>query len=132
MKKKIIMLFIIMIIIIIVALFIIILMPPIKNKEYEEKLIEDIYNNTNLENISYVNKDNNYYIIKIENKVMVFDLNFEEKYSKEITRESNLPLVYRRNNLYYEEKIREKNKLIYNYYSTDEDKIIFSSQVGGF
>ena len=59
------------------------------------------------------------------------DLNYEEVFSKEIEVEKELPLVYKRNNLYYEEKIRKKKSIKYNYYSTDDLSLIFSSSVGG-
>ena len=130
MKKKI-LISIAALLLIIMILSLVILIPTIKNKNYEEKLLEDIYLNTSLENITYVNKDNNYYIIKTENNVVVLDLNFEEVYTKESVRESNLPLVYKRNNLYYEEKVVYNDKITYNYYSTDEDLLIFSSFIGG-
>ena len=130
MKKKVIILLII-ILLVAISIFLTILIPPIKDKNYKNNLLDNIYKNTKLEDINYLNKYNNYYIIKIDNKVVVLDLNYEEVYSKEIVRESDLPLVYRRNNLYYEEKIRKKNSLKYNYYSTDDESLVFSSTVGG-
>lgn len=130
MKKKIIIL-IIVLLLIIISIFLIILVPPLKNKKYQEELLDAIYKNTKLENINYLNKDNNYYVVKIDNKVIVLDLNYEEVFSKELLKEENLPIVYKRNNLYYEEKIRKKNSLKYNYYNTDDLSLIFSSTVGG-
>ncbi len=131
MKKKIIIVLII-IILIAISMFLIVLIPSIKNNNYQKELLDNIYKNTKLDNISYLNKDNNYYIIKTENKIVVLDLNYEEVYSKESAIESTLPLVYKRNNLYYEEKIRKKSGLKYNYYSTDDLTLIFSSTVGGY
>ena len=130
MKKKIIILVIILLLILI-SMFLIILIPPIRNKNYQKELLDNVYKNTKLKNISYLNKDNNYYVIKIDNKGIVLDLNYEEVFSKEIEEEKDLPLVYKRNNLYYEEKIRKKKSLKYNYYSTDDLSLIFSSSVGG-
>lgn len=130
MKKKILILVVVLLIISIIA-FLILIIPSIKNKNYEKDMLDNIYKNTSLKNITYLNKDNNYYIIKIEKKIVVLDLNYEEVYTKELVRESDLPLVYKRNSLYYEEKIVEKDKITYNYYSTDEDILIFSSQLGG-
>lgn len=130
MKKKIIILVIILLLILI-SMFLIILIPPIKNNNYQKELLDNVYKNTKLKNISYLNKDNNYYVIKIDNKGIVLDLNYEEVFSKEIEEEKDLPLVYKRNNLYYEEKIRKKKSLKYNYYSTDDLSLIFSSSVGG-
>ncbi len=130
MKKKVILLLII-ILLIAISTFLIIIIPSIKDKKYKKDLLENIYKNTKIEKINYLNKYNNYYIIKIDNKAVVLDLNYEEVYSKEIIRESNLPLVYRRNNLYYEKKIRKKDNLKYFYYSTDDETLVFSSEVGG-
>ena len=45
-------------------IFSIILYPVIKNNNYQKKLLNNIYENTNLKDIKYLNKDNNYYIIK--------------------------------------------------------------------
>ncbi len=130
MKKKVILLLII-ILLIAISTFLIVIIPSIKDKKYKKDLLENIYKNTKIEKINYLNKYNNYYIIKIDNKVVVLDLNYEEVYSKEIIRESSLPLVYRRNNLYYEKKVRKKDSLKYFYYSTDDETLIFSSEVGG-
>lgn len=130
MKKKILIL-ITVLFLITVSILLIILIPSIKNKKYKEELLNNIYKNTKLKDINYINKDNNYYIIKTNNKIIVLDLNYEEVFTKEKVRDSDLPLVYRRNNLYYEEKIRKKDKLKYNYYSTNDDTLIFSSTVGG-
>lgn len=130
MKKKVILLLII-ILLIAISTFLIIIIPSIKDKKYKKDLLENIYKNTKIEKINYLNKYNNYYIIKIDNKAVVLDLNYEEVYSKEIVRESSLPLVYRRNNLYYEKKVRKKDSLKYFYYSTDDETLIFSSEVGG-
>ena len=130
MKKKVILLLII-ILLIAISTFLIVIIPSIKDKKYKKDLLENIYKNTKIEKINYLNKYNNYYIIKMDNKVVVLDLNYEEVYSKEIVRESNLPLVYRRNNLYYEKKVRKKDSLKYFYYSTDDETLIFSSEVGG-
>ena len=121
MKKKIIIL-IIVLLLILVTLFLILLMPTIKNKKYEEYLIREIYKNTEIKNITYLNKDNNYYIVKVDESVKVLDLNYEEVYSKDNVRE---------NNLFYKEKIRKKKKLLYNFYSTDNEELVFSVSAGG-
>lgn len=129
MKKKII---IILIIIAIIPLSIIIY-PVIKNNNYNDKLLNDIYSNTKIKDITYLNKNNNYYIIKTKEKILVLDLNYEEKLSLDInkTKESNLELVYRRNDLYYKETIKKKEKLIYNFYDVTTNELVFSATIGG-
>lgn len=130
MNKKIV---IIIFIIIVLLVFGIILYPIIKNDNYNKRLINDIYDNTDIKNITYLNKDNNYYIIKSNDKIIVLDLNYDEVYSiliSEIT-ESKLDLTYVRNNLYYKERIRDNDKLIYKYYDIKTEEEVFSSSLGG-
>lgn len=118
---------------IILLIFSIILYPIIKNNNYQKKLLNNIYENTNLKDIKYLNKDNNYYIIKTKDKVLVLDLNYEEVYSistNEI-KKSNLDLSYTRNNLYYKERIRKNNKLTYKYYDIKTNEEVFTSVLGG-
>lgn len=131
MKKKII-IGIVILVVIAILMSVIILMPSFKNNKYNEEIYNNVKENTDLKNITYVNKNNNYYIVKTGTKAIVLDLNYEFVFEKQSVRESNMPLVYKRNNLYYVEKIRKKDKIIYNYYSTDEDTLVFSSVVGGY
>lgn len=130
MKKQIVIA--ILIIIIIISLSIII-HPVKKNNNYKKKLLNNIYSNTEIKDITYINKDNNYYIIKTKDKVVVLDLNYDEKMSLDTNKlqDSNLELVYRRNNIYYEEKIKEEKKLIYNFYDVTTNELVFTTKVGG-
>lgn len=128
MNKKVVIIILIMIVFLI---FGIILYPVIENNKYQDILLDNIYNNTSIKDITYLNKDNNYYIIKSNNKVIVLDLNYEEVYSTSNITESNLDLTYVRNNLYYKERIREDEKLIYKYYDIETGEEVFSSLIGG-
>lgn len=107
--------------------------PIIKNENYEKELLDIVYNNTDIKDIIYLNKDNNYYVIKTKVKVIVLDLNYEEKISLNIEelQDNNLPIVYRRNNLYYEEKIKEEEKLIYKFYDITTNELIYQTSLGG-
>lgn len=128
MNKKVVIIIFIMIVLLI---FGIILYPIIENDKYQDSLLNNIYTNTSIKDITYLNKDNNYYIIKSNNKVIVLDLNYEELYSTNNITESNLDLTYVRNNLYYKERIREYDKLIYKYYNVETGEEVFSSLIGG-
>lgn len=118
---------------IILLIFSIILYPIIKNNNYQKKLLNNIYENTNLKDIEYLNKDNNYYIVKTKDKVLVLDLNYEEVYSISASeiKKSDLELSYTRNNLYYKERIRKNNKLTYKYYDIKTNEEVFTSVLGG-
>ena len=132
-KKHRIFLFIISIILLILIIFIIIIYPVVRNNNYKDNLYELISKNTDIAEISSVNKDNNYYIIKTASEVIVLDLNYEEIYRLSLgeLKESNLSLTYRRNNLYYQEKIREKKKLTYKFYDVKTLELVYESLVGG-
>jgi len=118
---------------IILLIFSIILYPIIKNNNYQKKLLNNIYENTDLKDIKYLNKDNNYFIIKTKDKVIVLDLNYEEVYSISTSeiKKSNLDLSYTRNSLYYKERIRKNNKLTYKYYDIKTNEEVFTSVLGG-
>lgn len=107
--------------------------PSIKNDNYQKRLISDIYKNTDIKNIEYLNKDNNYYVVKDRDKVIVLDLNYEEVYSidKSKLKDNDLDLVYRRNNLYYEEKIRDGDNLTYIFYNIDNNELAYQVLLGG-
>lgn len=107
--------------------------PSIKNDNYQKRLISDIYKNTDIKDIEYLNKDNNYYVVKDRDKVIVLDLNYEELYSidKSMLKDNDLDLVYRRNNLYYEEKIRDGDNLTYNFYNIDNNELAYQVLLGG-
>ena len=97
------------------------------------ELLNNIYENTDLKDIKYLNKDNNYFIIKTKDKVLVLDLNHEEVYSISTSeiKKSNLDLSYTRNSLYYKERIRKNNKLTYKYYDIKTNEEVFTSVLGG-
>lgn len=107
--------------------------PSIKNDNYQKRLISDIYKNTDIKDIEYLNKDNNYYVVKDRDKVIVLDLNYEEVYSidKSKLKDNDLDLVYRRNNLYYEEKIKDGDNLTYNFYNIDNNELAYQVLLGG-
>lgn len=130
MKKKYI---IILLILLFISVLVIYIYPIKKNNIYKQKLIKDIYQNTTIKDIKYLNKDNNYYIIIAEDKVVVLDLNYEEVYEidKNKIKDNKKPLTYRRGNIYYEEKIKEKEKLTYNFYNVETEELEYQISLGG-
>ena len=130
MSKKSVFILLMVFIVLILGIYI---YPSIKNDNYQKRLISDIYKNTDIKNIEYLNKDNNYYIVKDRDKVIVLDLNYEEGYSidKSKLKDNDLDLVYRRNNLYYEEKIRDGDNLTYNFYNIDNNELAYQVLLGG-
>lgn len=129
MKKKIV---ILVICLILIFSLLLIIFPVIRNNIYEKKIFNDIYNNGYMD-VKYLNKDNNYYIIKTKDKVLVLDLNYEEIISIDINKlkDKNLELVYRRNKLYYEEKVKDDGKLIYKFYNVETCELEYEISLGG-
>lgn len=130
MSKKSVFILLMVFIVLILGIYI---YPSIKNDNYQKRLINDIYKNTDIKDIEYLNKDNNYYVVKDRDKVIVLDLNYEEVYSidKSKLKDNDLDLVYRRNNLYYEEKIRDGDNLTYNFYNIDNNELAYQVLLGG-
>ena len=118
---------------ILILVFISIIYPVMKNEDYNKKLFDDVYNNSNIKNINYVNKSNNYYIVKNDKEIVVMDLNYDKINSVNISDiyDSDLDIVYRRGNIYYEEKVNDKDKLIYKYYNINNGEFVFDITVGG-
>ena len=86
--------------------------PSIKNDNYQKRLISDIYKNTDIKDIEYLNKDNNYYVVKDRDKVIVLDLNYEEVYSID------------------KSKLKDNN-LTYNFYNIDNNELAYQVLLGG-
>lgn len=130
MKKKYI---IILLLLLLISILTIYIYPTEKNSKYKQKLIKDIYQNTTIKNIEYLNKDNNYYILVAANKVVVLDLNYEEVYKidKNKIKDNTKDITYRRGNIYYEEKIKEKDKLTYNFYNIETEELEYQISLGG-
>ncbi len=132
-KKRNITIYLSTIISILIIILLVVTIPSIKNNNYNKKILNNIYKNTDIKNIKYLNKNNNYYIIQDDKNVIVLDLNYDIVSTLELNAlyKSNLNLVYRRGNLYYEEVIKEKNSLIYKYYDVHNNEHIFDIKVGG-
>lgn len=130
MPKKYIIITILLPLLIIISIY---LYPTIKNNNYQKQMQNNISQNTNIKNIEYLNKDNNYYIIKTKEKIIVLDLNYEEVYNLDnnLIEDNNLDLVYRRNNLYYEEKIKKDKTLTYNFYDIETKELAYQIFLGG-
>ena len=104
-----------------------------RNEDYNKKLFDDVYNNSNIKNINYVNKSNNYYIVKNDKEIVVMDLNYDKINSVNVSDiyDSDLDIVYRRGNIYYEEKVNDKDKLIYTHYNINNGEFVLDMTVGG-
>lgn len=99
-----------------------------QNDKYQNDIYGEIVSNYKIdEDIVYFNKSNIFYIVKTESKIIVLDNNFDNVYEIECSKilpQDNYEIVYKDNTIIYEEIKRYENKIVYNYYSVLEDKLL--------
>lgn len=125
---------IIMFISLLVMIFIFVMFTVNKNDKYNNDMVSYIKKNiTSLESINYINKYDNYYIVKDNLNVMVIDNDMNIVLSEKLSNiySSYDDIVYRLNKLMYIEKIVEDNKVTYNYYDIYNHEEIDSIVVEG-
>lgn len=117
-----------------VMIFIFVMFTVNKNDKYNNDMVSYIKKNIiSLESINYINKYDNYYIVKDNLNVMVIDNDMNIVLSEKLSNiySSYDDIVYRLNKLMYVEKIVEDNKVIYNYYDIYNHEEIDSIVVEG-
>lgn len=117
-----------------VMIFIFVMFTVNKNDKYNNDMVSYIKKNiTSLESINYINKYDNYYIVKDNLNVMVIDNDMNIVLSEKLSNiySSYDDIVYRLNKLMYVEKIIKDNKVTYNYYDIYNHEEIDSIVVEG-
>ena len=106
-----------------------------QNDKYQNDIYGEIVSNYKIdEDIVYFNKSNIFYIVKTESKIIVLDNNFDNVYEIECSKilpQDNYEIVYKDNTIIYEEIKRYENKIVYNYYSVLEDKLLDVIEIEG-
>lgn len=113
------------ILVILLIILIIISTPVLIDNHYNNKQIKEFEKKTNL-NIKYINNYNNYYIVKTNTEILVYNNNYEEIYKESLDKivDLNYDIVYKAKTLEYEETIISKNKITYNYYNPYTGELI--------
>jgi competence protein ComGC len=113
MKKKL----LILLIIIIVIIISILVLPTITNNHYQNNTIKELEQNTNLK-VEYLNQYNNYYIVKTNDKIIVFNTKYEKITEETLDKIATMDydIIYKSNTLMYEETLITKGNITYNYY----------------
>lgn len=115
--KKLILIILIIILILLLGIFLIIK----QNKKYETNLIKEIQKNYQInDTIKKINKYDSNYIIITNNNIIVLNTKYEklkeEQKNKLAKNKNKYILVYKNNNLVYENTILKKDKVVYEYY----------------
>jgi len=128
--KKIIIVFIALVLMI----FLFILFPVLKNNNYTTSIEKEIKKNYKLtEEIKYLNKYDLYYIILTTDNLIVLDNEYKEILKEEINKikKTDKEIVYRLNQVMYEECEVQKTKIVYKYYNIYTDELIDTVEIGG-
>ena len=105
------------------------------NKKYNNKLVSNVKNKTEIEKIAYVNKYSDYYIVRNNNYIYVLDKEYKEllKIDVKIVHENknNYDIIYKDGIvMYYNDYYKDKS-LVCNYYDIYKYKLIKSVTLGG-
>jgi len=105
---------------------------------YVNSLEKEILNNTDVENIEYVSKYDNHYLVKDKKYLYLFNSKYEEiisiSLSKIYNNSENYDIVYRDKTIMYMDNYMNKEGIIYKYYDIytyellDEVKVEISDE----
>ena len=129
--KKIIIIFIS----VLVFLFISVCVMVSFDKNYINDIEEEILDNTDINNITYINKYDNSYIVMDKDNLYLLNSSYEEIYKVKISllyeNKNNYDLVYRDNTVMYMDNYKNKDGLIFKYYDVYTYELIDEVIVGG-
>lgn len=103
-----------------------------KNNKNLKKIIKD---NTKITNISYINKYNNYYLIKDKKYLYLLKSNFEEIDKIEInkihTNKKEYEIIYEDEKIMYMNNYKNKKGITFKYYDIYTYELIKEITLGG-
>lgn len=102
------------------------------NNSYNTKLLKEVNKNYK-EEVTYVNKYGNSYIVKTKDKVVVLDEEYKEIAKEELKniKELDYALVYKKNKIMYQKSEAKDKDLIYTYYDIKTGKEIDKLEIEG-
>ena len=96
---------------------------------------KDIVKNTKIKGIKYINKCDDYYIVKDNDYIYLIDYKYNEVLKidnkKIYDNKNNYELIYRDNTIMYMDNYIDKDSIVFNYYDIYSYKLIDSIIVGG-
>lgn len=130
--KKLVIIFISIILFLFVCICIVVGIDKNNIKDMEK----DVLKNTDIENIKYINKYNNHYIVMDLDSLYLFDKEYQEIFKVEIEKlhknKNNYDIIYRDNKVMYMDSYKNKdNGVIFKYYDIYTYKEIDKIVIGG-
>jgi len=130
--KKIIIIFVTIILVILFSIFFLVS----SNDKYSSNIEKEIRKNYEIkEEINYLNKYDLYYIIVTNKNLIVLDNKYQEIFKEDVSKieelDQNKGIVYRLNEVMYEVKDVDENKITYHYYDIYTNELIDTVEIGG-
>lgn len=105
------------------------------DRDYINGLEEEMLDNTDVNEITYVNKYDNNYIVMDKDNVYLFNSKYDEIYKVKISllheNKNDYDLVYRNNTIMYMDNYKNKDGLIFKYYDIYTYELIDEVLIGG-
>lgn len=106
----------------------------IDKNDYKD-IEKDILKNTDIKDIEYINKYDNYYIVMDKKKLYLYDNKYNEITNIDVDKlyenKNNYDIVYRNETIVYMDDYKSKKGLIFKYYDIYNYKLIDEIVVGG-
>ncbi len=120
---------------ILIILFLLIMYMNINNNKYNDKLENNIINNTEIKKIRYIKKYDNYYIVTNNKYIYLIDSKYDIILKKDISlihkNTNNYDIIYKDEYLMYFNDYIKDDILVYEYYDINTYELIDRVFVGG-
>ena len=105
------------------------------DKRYNNDMIGNVINNTDIKDIKYINSYDGYYIVMDSKYIYLFNNDYVEIYKGDISKlynnKNDYDLIYRDGNIMYMESFKNKDGVIFKYYDIFTYELIDEIMVGG-
>lgn len=105
------------------------------DERYTSKIMDSIISNTDINNINYINKYDNYYIVTDKDNIYLINNKYELILKKDINlihkNNNNYDIIYKNDYLMYVNDYIKDNVLVYEYYDINTYELIDRVFVGG-
>lgn len=105
------------------------------DNRYFNGLKKEIFDNTEINNIKYINKYDGYYIVKDNEYIYLFNSNYDEitkiKISLVYDNKNKYDIVYRNKTIMYMDNYKNKDGVVFKYFDIYTYELVDEVFVGG-